>query len=86
MRLVRRYLESVTLGSQTLMARIRPLSGMLERERYGEAVRDMLQLLLPWGAQISPGDQVLIDSKPYLCVAVRGMVGHVQATVRRCHP
>lgn len=85
MRLVRRGTENVLLCDQWVPARIRPVSGQLERERYGEYVQDMLRLLVPRCAVVSPGQSVQVDGKPYICLNVRRMAGHLQVDVRRQH-
>lgn len=85
MRLVKRGMEEVLLNDQRVMARIRPIRGQLEQQRYGEYVQDMLRLLLPFNAVASPGQTVVVDGKPYVCLNVRRMAGHIQLDVRRRH-
>ena len=84
MRLFQRGRVTVSCRNQEISAAARPLSGTLYARRYGEYVQDMVRLLLPWNAQIQPGDRVLLKSAPYICVSVRAFPGHVQADVRRC--
>lgn len=84
MRLMRRGRETVLCRDRLMAAAVRPLSGGLAARAYGEGVQDMLRLLLPFGAQIAPGDRVTAGGKPYVCVAVRRCPGHTQADIRRC--
>lgn len=84
MRLFLRGRGTVTCRDTLLSASIRPLRGELERERYGECVRQMLRLILPKTAFIVPGDIVTLEGKPYLCVQTRRLHSHMQADIRRC--
>ena len=85
MRLVKRGMEEILLNDQRVMARVRPLAGQIEQERYGEYVQDMLRLLVPFNAVAAPGQTVVVDGKPYVCLHVRKMAGHIQLDVRRRH-
>ena len=85
MRLVRRFSSSVLLNGQPYPASVRPIAGQLEQELYGEYVQDTLRLLLPRNAVVSPGMAAAVDGKPYVCVSVRTLSGHIQADVRRRH-
>ena len=84
MRLLQRGRAAVTLENRTLLAAVRPLNGLLAAHRWGEYVQDMLRLLLPCDALIAPGDTLRVNGAPYVCVAVRSLLGHLQADVRRC--
>lgn len=84
MRLMLRGRTAVRCGGREMRAAARPLSGALMNRRYGEYVQDMVRLLLPWDAQIAPGDRLEIEETPYVCVFVRALPGHIQADARRC--
>jgi len=84
MRLQQRGRVTVTHNGSDLRAAVRPLSGLLSARRYGEYVQDMLRLLLPYDARMTPGDQLTVGGAPYVCVSVRALAGHLQADVRRC--
>ena len=84
MRLFLRDRGTVTCRNTELRASVRPLRGELERERYGEAVQQMLRLILPKSAFVVPGDIVTLAGKPYLCVQTRPLHSHLQADIRRC--
>ena len=84
MRLLHRGRAAVTLNDRTLLAAVRPLNGLLSAHRWGEYVQDMLRLLRPCDALIAPGDTLRVNGAPYVCVAVRSLLGHLQADVRRC--
>ena len=84
MRLQQRGRADVLCRGALLRAAVRPVSGLLSARRYGEYVQDMLRLLLPCDALIAPGDTLRVNGAPYVCVAVRSLLGHLQADVRRC--
>ena len=84
MRLQQRGRADVSCRGALYRAAVRPVSGMLSARRYGEYVQDMLRLLLPPSAIVSPGDRVEISGAPYVCVRARLLAGHLQADVRRC--
>ena len=62
MRLQQRGRADVLCRGALLRAAVRPVSGLLSARRYGEYVQDMVRLLLPWNAQIQPGDRVLLKN------------------------
>ena len=84
MRLIKRGQTAVQCRGREMRCAARPLSGLLTRFRYGQYVQDMLRLLLPCDALIAPGDTLRVNGAPYVCVAVRSLLGHLQADVRRC--
>lgn len=84
MRLLQRGRVTVLCRGNEMRAAVRPLSGLLSARRYGEYVQDVLRLLLPWNAEIAPGDRVTVGSDPYVCVYTRCLKGHLQADLRRC--
>lgn len=84
MRFLQRGRVSVQCGGRDMRCAARPVRGMLSRLRTGEYVQDMLRLLLPADAAVSPGDLLTVESAPYVCVQVRLYPGHLQADVRRC--
>ena len=84
MRLQQRGRVTVQCGNVNLRAAVRPLSGLLAARRYGEYVQDMLRLLLPWNASLTPGDRATVEGAPYVCVHTRSLPGHLQADLRRC--
>jgi len=83
MRLLLRGRAQVLCGGRAMRAAVRPVSGMLDRRRYGEYVQDMLRLLLPCDAVIHPGDLLTVSGAPYVCVRTRAFPGHLQCDVRR---
>lgn len=84
MRLLKRGQTAVQCRGREMRCAVRPLSGILTRFRYGQYVQDMLRLLFPCDAAVSPGDKITVAGTPYVCVAVRAYPGHLQADVRRC--
>ena len=84
MRLQQRGRVTVLCRGRELRCAVRPLSGILAAHRYGEYVQDMLRLLLPCDAAVSPGDKMSVSGAPYVCVYVRSLPGHIQADLRRC--
>ena len=84
MRLFKRGQAEVIIAGQRVRCAVRPLSGCLSGQPYGEYVQDTLRLLLPYDCPIHPGEKILADDTPYVCVSIRCFPGHVQADVRRC--
>ena len=84
MRLYQRFTQPLLCRGKSVPAAVRPLRGELSARRYGEYVQDTLRLLLPNDALIAPGDRVILEDRPNICVAVRLLPGHVQADIRRC--
>lgn len=84
MRMQQRGRVTVLCRGNEMRAAVRPITGLLSARRYGEYVQDMLRLLVPWNAEISPGDAVTVENAPYVCVRVRSLAGHRQADLRRC--
>ena len=84
MRLQQRGRVHILCRGNEMRAAVRPISGLLSARRYGEYVQDMLRLLLPWNAEIFPGDPVTVEETPYVCVRTRALPGHLQADLRRC--
>ena len=84
MRLMKRGQVILRWQGKEMRGAVRPLSGQLSARLYGEYVQDMLRVLLPWDAQITPGDRVEVEDHLYVCAAARFLPGHVQADLRRC--
>ena len=84
MRLLKRGRARITVSGREALCALRPLSGGLAARLYGEYVQDTLRLLLPFGFSLRPGDRLLVQDAPYVCLSVRAFPGHVQADVRRC--
>ena len=84
MRLFKRGRAKIFLAGKEMRCAIRPLSGTLSARGYGQYVQDMLRVLLPVNTLIAPGDQVIIQDAPYVCVSLRAYPGHLAADLRRC--
>lgn len=84
MRLFNRGRAEVSWRGEKISCALRPLKGQLITRLYGEYVQDVLRLLLPWQMKIQPGEKLIVEGKPYLCIACRSYPGHIQADVERC--
>ena len=84
MRLFHRGKIPVTLHDQEILCALRPLSGVLSARNYGQYVQDTLRILLPKDTLIAPGDRLIIQNAPYVCIALRAYPGHLAADLRRC--